>query len=75
MFFGCRNNFIALLKLARKKKYQKSESLRTDSASQIGSSESLDDPSEQRRVRIKFIVLAVFIFLAIVGISVGVDDI
>ena len=78
MFFGSRNNFIALIKLALQKEEPKKgkEWRHTDSIAEI-STYLRDNEQEQRKkkARMHFIAYTFIIYAAMIGIALGVDDI
>lgn len=78
MFFGARNNFIALIKLAVQNEVPKKgkEWRHTDSIAEI-STYLRDNEQDQRRrkARMHFIGYTFAIYAVMIGIGLGVDDI
>ena len=78
MFFGCRNNFIALIKLALVKNGElRQRNERADDVEEISSYMDTTMRLEDRRkkARLHFILYTIGIYLVIIGVSMGVDSI
>lgn len=76
MFFAGRNNFIALAKLLLAKREIASPSTGGDELEEI--SEYLEDRdrvARRRRARVHFVLYTILIYLVVVGVTVGVEDI
>ena len=74
MFFGCRNNFIALIKLALVKSEPRNQQVRADEVDEISSYMDTAMRLEDRRkkARLHFIAYTIGIYLIIIGVALGV---
>ena len=77
MFFGCRNNFIALIKLALTDDKKTSKAWRSEDNVEEISTYIRNEERGQRKKRAKlhFILYTLLLYLAMVGVAVGLDDI
>ena len=78
MFFGSRNNFIALIKLAVQKEQPKKEKKwrHTDSIAEIGTYlKDNEQETRKKKARMHFIAYTFAIYAVMIGIALGVDDI
>ena len=80
MFFGCRNNFIALIKLVMLKKQPKREegwrAANADTVEEISTYiRDQQHADRKRKAKLHFIGYTLVIYLVMVGVSLLVDDI
>ena len=78
MFFGCRNNFIALVKLAifrEKGNQERGEPIKDDideiSSYMIG----MNEAEKKRKARFLFLAYTMIIYAITIGVSLAVDNI
>lgn len=78
MFFGCRNNFIAIMKLIFLKDEEAAQQQwrRGDEVEEISSYIKTDAKADRKkRAKLHFYGYTAFIYCVIIGIAMGVDDI
>lgn len=77
MFFSCRNNFIAIYKLVTRQEEKKPKNVRDGNESDDISDYVVDEMWKERRkkARIRFFVSTAIIYVVIVGVAMGVNDI
>jgi amino acid permease len=78
MFFSCRNNFIAIFKLVTNQPEKKAKNWRDEeNVDEEVSEYTRDEGREERRrkAKLRFLAFTAVIYVVIVGVALGVDDI